>query len=441
MKRYVILAIILIASMSAYPQATRSATETKSDKGSSRKETVHRSSGRTEVKSGSERKTYSPAPAPATRSKSASSGSVARSSGDSRERARVETRSSERPSANVAIPRSSTGQERARTSNPVERTKSEPVKAGQDRTRTSESIQRNDVRTGSSATRKVETGTVDRPENRNVRTSEERAVRSADEKAVRSPELKTGNAQEGTRTIRQERMAEPATERINTSSASRTYREGKGTLTRDDGTVIRHQNDEVFASRKYKLDFDNYESLRRSDEFRRYYHDYDNWNRHRVVRVWHNHNYRYHPLPIEVRRVRYVYRHPVHIDLFWTPLLLHRFMYYYPTYTYWDLEFGQPIETISAYDASYYAGTVRRIYGKVEEVFYSREDNNYVLYIGAPFPYQDLSIVIPQYVARDITRNPEWYFDNEMIWVVGLIQMWEGKPEIVVRDEDQIRRY
>ncbi|MCX6223607.1 MAG: hypothetical protein NTV01_02435, partial [Bacteroidia bacterium] len=225
-----------------------------------------------------------------------------------------------------------------------------------------------------------------------------------------------------------------------TSSVSGVYREGKGTLTRDDGSVVRHQNDQVFASRRFKLDFDNYESLRRSDEFRREYRDYDNWNHRRTIRVI-NHYNSYIPLSWEVRRSRYYHRAPLHIDLIWTPLLFHRFMFYYPSHDNWDLEFGSQIETTSADEAQQWAGSVRRVYGKVDEVFYSPEDENYILYIGAPFPYQDMSVVIPKHIAQNLSRSPKWYFENEFVWVIGLINMWEGKPEIIVRDEEQIRKY
>jgi len=394
MKNYLILAMILIAGMTAYPQATRSARESKSEKGSSRKESVQKSSTRSESKSGSER-SVNKSSAERTRPEAA--------------RTRVETRNSERPAVN-------------RSNNEVSRTRIESgrtdrsgqeatQKAGvQTRTRTS-----TDQRTyqGGNAERKVQT-TVTRPENRST---------------------------ESRGTVKESRNDNDRDVKVNSSSASRVYREGKGTLTRDDGTVIRHQNDDVFRSKKYKLDYNNYENLRRSDEFRRDYRDYDNWYNHRHIRVINHYNTRYIPVPYEVRRSRYYYRAPHHISLIWTPLLFHRFMYYYPTHNNWEMEFGQEIETISAYEAQEYAGTVRRVYGKVDDVYYSPEDETYILYIGAQFPYQDLSVVIPKHIARNLTASPKWYFENEFVWVVGLINIWDGKPEIIVRDEDQIRKY
>ncbi len=239
---------------------------------------------------------------------------------------------------------------------------------------------------------------------------------------------------------RVQRPTDPVEVRVKNTGATRVYRESKGTLTRDDGTVLSHQNDEIFKSNKYNVNYGDYGDLRRSEEFRRGYSDYNAWYEYRTVRNI-SPNSRYRPVSIDIRRERYVYRQPMHYDLIWTPYLFNRFMYYYPANTYWDIEYGNEIETISSYDVIYYVGAVKRVYGKVEEVYYSRQDNNYVLYMGDRFPYQDLSIVIPRHIALRITNNPDMYFHQEYIWLIGLIELWEDKPEIVIRDEEQIQRY
>ncbi|MFA6128875.1 MAG: hypothetical protein WC699_16365 [Bacteroidales bacterium] len=416
MKNYLILAMILIAGMTAYPQATRSARENKSEKGSARKEATQTRT-RSESKSTSTvQRSKSSDSRQATgqgrvETRSAVRTQPARTNNEST-RARVETRSTDRGQANRTTDRGQVT--RSTDRGQVTRSTNESARRSEDQTRVRTG---NDQRSGSgNAVRRTETNTV-RPENRGT--------------GVTSSATRRGET----------RNSDNAEVRVNTSSASRVYREGKGTLTTDDGRMIRHQNDEVFASRRYKLDFDNYENLRRSDDFRRDYRDYDNWYNHRRIRIVNHYHNRYMPLPWDIRRSRYYYRIPRHIDLIWTPLLFHRFMYYYPTHTNWEMEFGSQIETISANDAGQYAGTVRRVYGKVDEVYYSPEDENYILYIGAPFPYQDMSVVIPRNIARNISASPKWYFENEYVWVVGLINMWEGKPELIVRDEDQIRKY
>ena len=210
-----------------------------------------------------------------------------------------------------------------------------------------------------------------------------------------------------------------------------------------DGRTVRHQNSDVFTHRRYDYNFRDRDELRRSHEYNRALRDYNDWHRRRMVRVVHYNRY-YHPVSIDIRRVRYVYRQPYYVNMIWTPTLYHRFMFYYPHWD-WDRryyqDFGSGIETVSSYDASENIGLVRRVYGKVEEVYYSPEEENYILYFGAPFPYHDFSVVIPRHIAKEISLTPSWYFEDEHVWVVGLIEVWENKPEMVIHDEDQIRRY
>jgi len=427
MKNYLILAMLLIAGMTAYPQATRS-RENKSEKSSAKKENVQRSATRSAGNSSSDKK----------------------AAAASQQRSRSEARSASNQKTQSAASRS--GENRSGT------TRSAATKSGENRSVGTRGTETRSAATRSSNSRSEAVRSTDRTQNN--RSSVDDARKAQDARRVQSTTNQRNQSSSATRdqnsAVRNDnRSGSGVTSNRNDrgsdnnfdrdvkvgNSASRIYREGKGTMTRDDGKVYRHQNDEVFSSNRYNLHYDNYEHLRRSDDFRRDYNDYYNWYHHRNIRVINHYHTNYIPLSIEIRRARYYHRYPRHIDLIWTPLLFHRFMYYYPTHTNWEMEFGSAIETISAYDAEAYAGTVRRVYGKVADVYYSPEDENYILYIGSPFPYQDMSIVIPRNIARNISMSPKWYFDNEYIWVVGLINMWDGKPEVIVRDEDQIRKY
>lgn len=411
MKNFLVFAMILVTGLTAYPQATRSAKETKSERSGTKKEATQRTATRSENKSANRS-------ASVEKSRSTNSGAAGtRQSVESRstQRPRTETKTTERP-----------------------RTETKTYQRPQEsRTTTQSSRNRNEgVRTNNEGVRTNNQGS--RTNNQGVRTNTDGAQRS--QQTVR-PQANTDKRGESGNTIRTQDRSGNDVRTGNNSSATRVFREGKGTLTRGDGTVIRHQNDEIFTSRKYKLDYDNYESLRRSDEFNRHHHDYDNWYGRRSIRIYNHYDYNYIAMPWEWRRSHYYYRAPHHVNLIWTPLLFHRFMFYYPTQRDWNIEFGSQIETISAYEAKDYAGTVRQVYGKVDEVFYSPEDENYILYIGGAFPYHDLSVVIPRDIARNISMSPKWFFDKEFVWVIGLINVWEGKPEIIVRDEDQIRKY
>ena len=141
------------------------------------------------------------------------------------------------------------------------------------------------------------------------------------------------------------------------------------------------------------------------------------------------------------RARHYPYRAPLHFDIYWTPAMRTEYIRIYPMVSTWRYPVGYRIQTISAYDAILYPDEVMNVYGKVYEVFYSRETDEYMLYFGAHYPYHDLSVVVPGWIARRMSRWPEEYFERQHVIVTGLITAFEDKPEIVVRNTGQIRIY
>jgi hypothetical protein len=163
----------------------------------------------------------------------------------------------------------------------------------------------------------------------------------------------------------------------------------------------------------------------------------------RVYRDQHRVTHQYHnpPATREYRSVHYVYRRPVHYEVYWTPEIHRHFIEIYPMVHYWNYYDGYRINTISAYDAMYYRGDVMTVYGEVFEVYYSRQTDEYFLYFGAYYPYQDFTVILPGYLAHKYSYQPERYFENRCIAVTGLITTFNGEPEIVVRESFQINMY
>jgi hypothetical protein len=163
----------------------------------------------------------------------------------------------------------------------------------------------------------------------------------------------------------------------------------------------------------------------------------------RVYRETHHANHYYHnpPQSREYRSIHYVYRRPLNLEVYWTPVMYNHFMRIYPMVNYWNYYNGYRIEMISAYDALYYRGNVMTVYGQVTDVFYSRATDEYFLYFGAYYPYQDFTVILPGYLARSYSRHPEYYFDNQYMAVTGLITTFNGEPEIVVKESFQMNLY
>lgn len=389
MKKLVILTLLLAAGLTAYPQSASRSRESKSRSSStvSKSSKATNRSANVSSRSGSER------------SKAATSRSVSAGRSESVSRGNAASRSS-------------------------------AIRSGSTQSQNRSSI--------SSRSGSAQTASRSRSAVQADRQSEARN-RSAVSQSAARVKTESRSGQDQSRIV----SGSSATRSRSTSgdSFNRGNRQGDKVYVRSDGSKYRHQNDEVFATRKYRVDFRSADELRRSDDFRRVYRDYERWHHSRYRREVVYHYHIHPPLSIEIRRVRYPYRRPVHVDLCWTPWLHHRFMYYYPMHNRWNLDYGHYIETISSYEAMHYTGSVKRVYGRVEEVYYSSKDQTYTLYFGAEFPYHDFSVVVPARIAKHMAWSPTWYFEDEYVWVVGLIDVWEGKPEIVVHDEDQIRRY
>jgi hypothetical protein len=450
MKKLVILTLILAAGLTAYPQSASRSKESKSSSSSVNKSSSSRAkSSAAKVSSSSNRssatqsRSSASSKPKATQSKSTSSnrsqGVQSRSSSANKSQG-VQSRSS---SAN----RSQASQSRSSSADRVKATQSRSSSGSQSQASQARSAAERNNATRSKSVRSTEGISSSRTQSDvSSRSSSASRNASVDRSSANSSRSSVGtSASRSQSAISRGSNNDNVATRVKSSSGDsfdRSNRNGNKVYVRRDGNEFRHQNDEVFATRRYKVDYRNESDLRRSDEFRRVYRDYDRWysNRYRRTHVV----YHYHinpPIALEIRRVRYPYRQPVHIDLCWTPWLHNRFMYYYPTYNNWNHDYGHYIETVSSYDAMNYVGSVKRIYGKVEEVYYSEQDKTYTLYFGAAFPYHDFSVVVPRRVAKEFSWSPSWYFENEFVWAIGLIDLWEGKPEIVIHDEDQLRRY
>jgi hypothetical protein len=60
------------------------------------------------------------------------------------------------------------------------------------------------------------------------------------------------------------------------------------------------------------------------------------------------------------------------------------------------------------------------------------------LNLGRPYPDQDFTVVIWESARASFARAPESAFDRKSVCATGRIEMYRGKPQIVVEDPKQI---
>jgi hypothetical protein len=172
---------------------------------------------------------------------------------------------------------------------------------------------------------------------------------------------------------------------------------------------------------------------RRNDEQRRHYTTPNRKD------VRNDHGVSTHYVPVKYHKVHY--RTPRHVHVIWTRQMYHEYLVLYPEFRYWYYPVGYTILTVPSYNAGFYIGEVRNIYGRVYEVWYSLTTDEYYLYFGAGYPYQDFTVILSGRDARRFHRFPEAFFEGRYIWVTGLVSTWEGKPEIMVKRNSQVHLY
>ncbi len=160
--------------------------------------------------------------------------------------------------------------------------------------------------------------------------------------------------------------------------------------------------------------------------------------RRREMRI---HRHYHFPEPVEVRRVRYVYREPIRFEIYWSRQLHKEFMTIYPFYRNHEYLYGSRIIAVPAFNAECHLGRLRSVYGIVYEVYYDPETDLVYLYFGAPYPHHDFSAVIPGRLAERFSSRPERYFGGQHVMVTGIVALYDGKPEIELIRSNQIVRY
>ena len=91
-------------------------------------------------------------------------------------------------------------------------------------------------------------------------------------------------------------------------------------------------------------------------------------------------------------------------------------------------------------EASSHVGDSVHICGKVYGVKFFNTTSTSLTFVnlGGAYPNQLLTAVIGKEARATFEKTPEELFDNKTICVDGKIELYKGKPQIVVTDKKQI---
>ena len=132
--------------------------------------------------------------------------------------------------------------------------------------------------------------------------------------------------------------------------------------------------------------------------------------------------------------------YPTYGNIYWTRNMYRDYHRWYPGYR-WSYSYGHRINTISIWDVKYNLGEVAMVYGRVYATWHNNETDDFLLFFGGDFPYQQFTAVVPGYIARKYSWRPERFFLGEHVTITGLITTYDGSPEIVVKNKRQLSLY
>jgi len=132
--------------------------------------------------------------------------------------------------------------------------------------------------------------------------------------------------------------------------------------------------------------------------------------------------------------------YPSYGNIYWNRNMYRDYHRWYPDYR-WNYSYGHRIHSISVFDAKYNLGEVAMVYGRVYATWHNNETDDFLLFFGGDFPYQQFTVVVPGHVARKFSWRPERYFLGEHVTITGLITTFDGSPEIVVKNKRQLGLY
>jgi hypothetical protein len=97
-------------------------------------------------------------------------------------------------------------------------------------------------------------------------------------------------------------------------------------------------------------------------------------------------------------------------------------------------------KTIALDEVGKHIGDSVKVCGQVYATYHAirTENTPTFLNIGAKYPDQKLTIVIWGDVRKKFEGNPEEVFKNKVVCVIGKLETYKDKPQIVIQKTDQI---
>ena len=95
-------------------------------------------------------------------------------------------------------------------------------------------------------------------------------------------------------------------------------------------------------------------------------------------------------------------------------------------------------DVVSACEAGQYLGRELIIEGKVVDAYHDSKNNTVFLNFDKAYPNQCFTGVIFSLDLYKFVKNPEDYYSNKTVRIMGEVKEYQGKPEIILETPNQI---
>ncbi|MDP2926661.1 MAG: thermonuclease family protein [bacterium] len=96
------------------------------------------------------------------------------------------------------------------------------------------------------------------------------------------------------------------------------------------------------------------------------------------------------------------------------------------------------LEVVDACQAGNYSGKEVIVEGKVADAYHDSKSNTVFLNFEKPYPNQCFTGVIFSSNLDKFSQNPEKYYSNKAVRIMGEVKEYKGKPEIILEEPSQI---
>lgn len=103
----------------------------------------------------------------------------------------------------------------------------------------------------------------------------------------------------------------------------------------------------------------------------------------------------------------------------------------------WQISFSQ---TVPLDSVQFYEGKTITVCSKVQGTFVTKgEKKTTYINFGKPYPNNTFTVVIFESDLPNFKYTPSEYLKDKQVCLTGKVEIYKGKPQIIVKKEEQIK--